>query len=426
MKFRLILTFLSFFLALAVSADRTPAPCRGCWVAFPDAPPFDQSFGVNIHFTEPQPGEMQLIADAGFRWARTDFKWDATERERGHYDFAVYDGLVNALEPVGMRALFILDYGNPLYGDGAPRSDAAQKAFARWAVAAAERFANRGVVWEIYNEPNNSMFWKPPDARQYASLALLVGRAFREAVPNEKLIGPAIGEMDFRFLKSAFAAGTLDIWSAVSVHPYLRREPEAVAPEYAQLRQMIRNYRKGNDKPNLPIISSEWGYSSVWRGMNDEQQANVLARQFLTNAANGIPISIWYDWRDDGTDPKDPEHHFGLVRNEYRSGQTPVFELKPAYLAARALIQQFAGYRFEQRLKVGGEDDYVLVFTKGGEPRIAAWTTSTTSAELTLPLANGDWAVTKTNGEAAATVRPGEQGLIIKITSAPIYLARVK
>src|SRR3979409_768285 len=29
-----------------------------------------QGLGVNIHFTDPQPGEVKMIADAGFRWVR--------------------------------------------------------------------------------------------------------------------------------------------------------------------------------------------------------------------------------------------------------------------------------------------------------------------------------------------------------------------
>lgn len=425
MKFRFILSLLSFFLALAVSADRTPTPCGGCWVRLPRAPAFDQSFGVNIHFTEPQPGEMQLIADAGFRWVRTDFKWDATERERGQYDFSAYDRLMKALEPLGLRALFIFDYGNPLYGDGAPRSDAAQKAFAKWAVAAAQHFANRGIVWEIYNEPNNSMFWKSPDPKQYASLALTVGRAFREAVPNEKLIGPAVGEMDFQFIEASLKAGSLDAWSSVSVHPYLRGGPEAVASEYARLRELIQTHRTDRDKPTQPIISSEWGYSSVWRGMNEEKQAVMLARQFLTNTANGIPMSIWYDWRDDGTDAKDPEHHFGLVRHQYRSGQTPVLDPKPAYLAARTLLNHFKGYTFLERLNAGGGDDYVLVFAKGAERRMAAWTTSSSAHTVRIPVAEGKFSFTKLNGDSSNSVTTNQGALEITLSEAPLYLARI-
>ena len=264
-----------------------------------------------------------MIADAGFRWVRMDLKWDVTERERGRYDFSAYDRLMNAIEPFGIRALLILDYGNPLYGEGPPRSENARNAFTKWAVAAALHYANRGVIWEVYNEPNNPKFWQPPNPNEYALLALTVGRAFHESVPNEKLMGPAIGEMDLSFLESCFKAGALDSWFAVSVHPYLRQNPENVAGEYAKLRKLIASYRaaSGREEVNQPaanisIISGEWGYSSAWHGMNEEKQAIMLARQFLTNAANGIPLSIWYDWRDDGLDPKEAEHHFGLVRKE--------------------------------------------------------------------------------------------------------------
>jgi hypothetical protein len=433
MKFRLILTFCSLFLALAVSADRTSALCRGCWLASPDVPTVDQSFGVNIHFTDPQPGEIKMIADAGFRWVRMDLKWDATERERGRYDFNAYDRLMTAIEPLGLRALFILDYGNPLYSDGAPRTEEARNAFAMWAVAAAQHFANRGVMWELYNEPNNAMFWHPTNVSEYASLAIVVGKAFRESVPNEKLMGPAVGEMDFSFLDSCFKAGALDAWFAVSVHPYLRGDPENVAGEYAKLRELIASYKTpgGSDEEkqtggNIPIISGEWGYSAAWRRMNEEKQAMMLARQFLTNAANGIPLSIWYDWRDDGSDPKEPEHHFGLVRQEYRNGQTQVYEPKPAYLAARTLLRHFSGFRFEQRLLVGTDDDYVLVFAKGGERRLAVWTTSTGKKQLKLPVPSGEFTITNMKGEDGGRATSAEGALSIKLSNAPVYLASAK
>lgn len=424
MKFRFALAFISLFLSLAISADRPSAQCRGCWLASPETPTIDQSFGVNIHFTNPNPGEIKMIADAGFRFVRMDFKWDETETERGRYDFSAYDRLMKELEPFGMRALFILDYGNPLYGDGAPRTERARQAFATWAVAAARHFANRGVIWEVYNEPNNSMFWQRPNAQEYTALAIAVGRAFREAVPNEKLIGPAAGEMHFAFLDASFKAGALDSWSAVSVHPYLRQSPEGVAIEYSKLREMIDRYQKKESSSNVAIISSEWGYSSAWRGMNEEKQAVMLARQFLTNAANGIPLSIWYDWRDDGVDPKEPEHHFGLVRNEYRKDQTPVYEPKPAYLAARTLIAHFHGYRFEERLKIGSADDFVLVFVKDGERRIAAWTTSTTSQQVIISETSGLFSITKVTGEDEGRLS-ANQGLAIKLTNSPVYLARL-
>jgi hypothetical protein len=49
--------------------------------------------GVNIHFTDPRPGEMQMIADAGITWVRMDFSWAHTERAKGEYDFSAYERL---------------------------------------------------------------------------------------------------------------------------------------------------------------------------------------------------------------------------------------------------------------------------------------------------------------------------------------------
>jgi len=397
-----------------------------------------QGLGVNIHFTDPQPGEVKMIADAGFRWVRMDFKWDITERERGHYDFADYDRLMKALDENQIRALFILDYGNPLYDNGAPpRTAETQQAFAHWASAAAKHFSNRGVMWEIYNEPNNFRFWASrPNVNEYVELALAVGRAFRSETPNEKLIGPAVSEIDYSFLEACFKAGLLDYWSAVSVHPYRHADPESAALEYCRLRKLIQSFRTrsssyGASSTNaslsdreIPIISGEWGYSSAWRSMNEEKQAALLTRELLTNIANGIPISIWYDWRDDGSDPSDPEDHFGLVRNSYQTGRDQVYEPKPAYRAARTFGDYFNGYVFQERLPVGRDDDYVLVFTKSGDRRLAAWTTSATAHRINISTDQGEFKITRHTGESAGSVSAGPTGISIEVSTQPVYLGR--
>jgi polysaccharide biosynthesis protein PslG len=429
MILRLALVLLTLFLSLSISADRPANNCSQCWAPSANPLTVESGMGVNIHFTDPKPGEIKMIAAAGFRWVRMDFKWDVTERERGQYDFAPYDQLMSELDQYNIRALFILDYGHPLYGGWPPRSEAARQAFARWAVAAAKHFSNRGVIWELYNEPNIKIFWPPrPDVDEYIALALGVGRAFRAEVPNEKLIGPAISGIQISFLEACFKAGLLEYWSAVSVHPYRQTDPEAAANEYYVLRELIDRYRTGTERnrnttstKDIPIISGEWGYSSVWRNMDEDRQGYLLARQMLTNVANGIPISIWYDWQDDGPDPGEAEHHFGLVRNTYHAGSDPIYEPKPAYLAASTLSRMFQGYQFEMRLLVGSKDDYILVFAKGADRRIAAWTNSNLKRRVTIPL-DGAFTLTTHNGEGSGTITATGSGLSIEIGSAPVYL----
>jgi hypothetical protein len=407
-------------------------PCSGCIrnsncpfvsPAAATGPTIPEGFGVNIDFTDPRSGEMAMLSQTGVQWVRMDLKWDATEKEPGRYDFSEYDRLLKALETERLHALFILDYGNPLYENGAPpRTEATRQAFARWAVAAARHFAGRGALWEVYNEPNHSLFWPPqPNPQEYVDLALAVGRAFRANVPDEKLIGPATSEIDFDFVESCFKAGLLEYWSAVSIHPYRRNDPETAAADYCRLRELITKYRENTTK-QIPIISSEWGYSAVWPKLSEERQGELLARSWLTNLANGISLSIWYDWHDDGLNAAEPEHHFGMVSNVYHDGRDPVYDPKPAYLAAKALSRFFSGYRFESRIDTGRADDYVLAFRKGDELRYAAWTASTLSREVVLPLNAGAYDGIKHTGQDLGTLASDQKGLRLNLTTAPVYL----
>jgi polysaccharide biosynthesis protein PslG len=385
-------------------------------------PPIPDSLGVNIHFMDPASGEMQELAASGARWIRMDFFWADTERTKGRYDFSQYDRLLATLDRYDIRPIFILDYGNKLYDHGlAPYTDTGRQAFANWAAAAVRHFQGRGVVWEMWNEPNG-FFWKPKrNVQNYILLALAVGEAIREAEPGATYIGPAGAIIDFPFLKACFRAGLLNYWDGVSVHPYRQRIPETVIPVYARLRRLISQYAPRGKA--IPIISGEWGYPSLpsWWGMNDQRQANMLAREWLTNIASGVAISIWYDWHD-GPTPTDPGSHCGLVSFAYHAGEDPVFAPKPAYLAARTLTHALDGYSFRARLEVGGPDDYVLLFTRGKLSQLVVWTPSATPHEVRIPRSRGRFQVTELEGQKGHALHAHRHELAITLTDAPQYL----
>ncbi len=370
--------------------------------------------GYNIHFTDPKPGEMEMMKASGATIIRMDFGWNGTEREKGVYDFSAFERLTDALEKHKIRPLYILDYSNRHYDEGlSPYSEEGRKAFAKWAAAAAVHFEGRGILWEMYNEPNIH-FWKPkPDPEKYILLALEVGKALREAAPDETYIGPATSEIDFEFLEKCFQAGLLEYWDAVSVHPYRQREPESVIPEYARLRYMIDKYAPEGKK--IPILSAEWGYSSTWANYNDELQGKMLPRQWMVNLACDVPVSIWYDWHDDGTDPKEPEHHFGTVNYEYKKDQTPVYDPKPSYLAAKTFTETFDGFKYNKRIWTEDENDFVFLFSKEGqksEQRLAIWTLDKKGKTITVPCKTGKFRVVSYLGEQRESVQAVENALI--------------
>ncbi len=375
--------------------------------------------GVNIHFTDPRPGEMKMLSE-GFRFVRMDFVWSATERVKGQYDFSAYDRLMKALDEYKIRPLFILDYGNAFYDGGlSPHSEEGRAAMAKWAAAAVTHFKGRGALWEMFNEPNIS-FWKPaPNVDDYILLSKAVATAIRAAAPNECHFGAATSTIDLKFLEACFKAGLLAQWDAVSVHPYRQNDPETASAEYRKLRLLIEKYKpKGK---TIPIISGEWGYSTAWNKFDDERQGKYLPRQWMTNLMNDVPLSIWYDWHDDGTDAKEAEHNFGSVENKYFENRDPVYDPKPSYQAARTFTQFFNGYTFNKRLSLTSPDDYLLLFEKNGAVKLAAWTTKA-AHEITIPASPGAFRVSNYLGQAQPDVTVGQGGLKLVVSDAPLYL----
>jgi len=396
---------------------------RGACTAVDFNPVIPHGIGVNIHFLTPAPGEMEMLAASGARWVRMDFVWDEIEKAPSQYDFSKYDSLVDILESYKISPYFIFDYTNKLYDHGmSPYTEEGRQAFAQWAAASVEHFRGRGIIWEMYNEPNFK-FWRPkPNVKDYIVLALEVGEAIRTVAPGEVYIGPASALIDFRFLEACFRAGLLNYWSAVSVHPYRQRDPESVAEELRQLRQMIGTYAVNGKQ--IPIIAGEWGYSSTWnwKGMDEVKQGKLLPREFLNNLANGVPVTIWYDWHDDSADTKDPESHFGIVRFPYGPDSHPVYRPKPAYLALQTLTRVLGGYQFSQRLPAGGLDDYVLPFTKNRGARLVAWTISSAKHEVVIPAGGGQFSIADHLGQSLEPARAHKGKLRITLTDAPCYL----
>ncbi|HEV2329293.1 MAG TPA: DUF4838 domain-containing protein [Verrucomicrobiae bacterium] len=337
--------------------------------------------GVNIHFTVGHERDLERIAAAGFKFVRMDFFWHTTEPRKGQYDWSEYDAFTTELERHGLRPYYIFDYSNPLYEENqagtnpithqleyslvSPRHPESIAAFARWAAAAAVHFHGRGVVWEIWNEPNIS-FWKPsPNVAEYTALALATARAVRAADPDVCIVGPTTSGFDWKFLEAVFKSGLLGYLDGVSVHPYRQQPPETSAADFARLRTLIARYAPAGK--TIPIVSGEWGYSTSWKKVSPERQAEYAVRQQLSNLLNGVPLSIWYDWKNDGQDPANGEHNFGTVGYDLTS--------KPAYLSIQTMTRKLSGYRIAQRYNTGNTNDFILVLTNGsGESKLAAWT----------------------------------------------------
>jgi len=350
--------------------------------------PVPFGLGVNTHFFAGSEKDWSLLAESGMSIVRTDVAWSRFETSPGRYDHRKHDALIEGLERRGMWLLWMIGYGNKLYDPNAVvpanlgiRNEKARQASARFCATLARRYKGKKIIWELWNEPNLTRFWGPkPDPDQYLAWCRAVAAAIREVDPTACIVAPGLSRFDFLFLEECFSRGLLDLIDGVTVHPYrgaIERFPKVVDPkpqlprgchpesvlrDYTRLRRQIERHKPAGK--GIPVISGEWGYTTTY--VTHELQGKYLARQWLANMAYGVPISIWYDWCDDGTNPGDMEHNFGTVTNDRKP--------QPAYVAAKTLIAQLRGYIVVGRVELASENDFAVVFAKGDARKLAIWT----------------------------------------------------
>jgi hypothetical protein len=325
--------------------------------------------GVNVHFTSDDRA-LDIIAAAGFSRVRMDLEWGSVEKTKGVYDFSAFDGLVTALASRGLRLHLILDYFNGLYPSAADPGYATVTvpAFAAVSKAAVAHFAGKGVTYEVWNEENGA-FWPPSaNAAQYAQLCAAAIAAVHAGDPSALVTTGGLAGFDFAFLEATLDAGAGAGANAVGVHPYRTGGAESASDDLAFMRAVV----SGAFASPPPVWDTEWGYSSQWfgdAGGHDPAaralQAQRTSRELLTAWALGFPMAVYYDIRDDGTDPTNAEHNFGLVQNDYTD--------KPAILAVRALSAAAKGRAFTGFLPVGLTSMHAMLLAGAKDRVVALW-----------------------------------------------------
>ncbi len=379
-------------------------------------PPFrvPDCLGVNIHFVEPRAMELDMIKDAGFDMIRMDLTWAAVERTKGNYDFSGYEHLTKALYDRSIRPLYILDYSNRLYEEN--RSVITKEgriAFAAFAAEAVKTLKPGPIIWEIWNEPNIEKFWEDqPSAEDYVTLVEHAAKAMRKVDPDCTIAAPATSRIPLEFLEACFKKGLLNWIDAVSVHPYRGKIPETALKDYKSLKQLIRRYGEGRW---IPILSGEWGYTlydSDRFPVDEHRQARLVIREFLTNFIAGVRTSIWYDWHDDGQDPNEREHNFGIVFFDYNP--------KEAYRAASVFNTQLNQMQFIRRVQTEKETDYLALFGHANKSVLVAWTTGD-SHDLAINEPILKTTATSMLGESIS-LKPKNGKVIVPVSKDPIYI----
>lgn len=290
------------------------------------------------------------LAELGVKWARCQTGWCRCEKERGKYDFAWLDEVVDSLLSIGVQPWFNLGYGNKLYTPDAPDEnavgwapvydDSAFQAWLRFVQALAEHFSSRVKHWEIWNEPNAQSFWKPKkgDVEGYVKLVAQTAPVIRKAVPGVTIIGIACGGINMDYINACLEGGICDYIDVVSYHPYRATPEDGYEKEIVQLREAIAAHRKGielwqgeNGCPSKGGPESAGALSELdW---NETAQAKWLLRRILTDLRLDIRLTSYFHTVD-LLNYRGKTNFKGLLRGTD-------YSLKPAYYAYQCLCSLF-------------------------------------------------------------------------------------
>jgi polysaccharide biosynthesis protein PslG len=265
--------------------------------------PHDPFYGVVT--AEPLPGgaELARLGRGGVGTLRINLAWGSVQSgPDAPYDWSHYDPVVRQAAENGVRVLATV-YSTPNWIASTPEIPPLGSALPRFqdfARAAARRYGADGSFWaehpelpklpitnwQLWNEPNSPLFWKPsPDVGQYLELLRAFNSAVKGADPGAQIMlgglfpTPAGGIFLDRFLSAVYQRGGRSLFDAVALHPYARTPRDALA-RVGQAREIMRRFGDAGK----PIWITEVGWASTGRPpglvVGQQGQADYVKRTF--------------------------------------------------------------------------------------------------------------------------------------------------
>lgn len=275
------------------------------------------------------------------------FPWDIIEAKKGRYDYTASDRAMQWARGAKQQVLGILQYA-PAWANGqtftTPRdlgisncgipdlenSDTRFNAlrtypptnnrdFAAYAGAIAKRYPDVRY-WQIWNEPNNPIFWPTgPDATAYTRMLSAAYSAIKKANPRAQVVLGGISLNDLKYVRGLYASGAKKYFDIMAVHLYNPRQaPNAyLANELERLHATMTAH--GDGKKEIWLTEIGWYTGTAPYAVSEQQQSRYLEQTLaIARSTSSVGAVFWNTLTDCTTsyDTINPEHNYGLFRSD--------------------------------------------------------------------------------------------------------------
>ena len=311
------------------------------------------------------------IAEAGFGWAKQQFRWSEIETSRGVFNWTAYDEVVDTASAKGLK-LLVSVVSAPAWARApgtsqGPPVNAAD--IAPFMTALVQRYPGKVQAIEVWNEANLYHEWGFLDSTAFNKYGQMLQAAYQaiKAVDSSVIVifgaptptgvnDPNIGIDDATYIRRVYEEfpGIGNFFDAMGIHP----NGGANAPDDtlggANNRDVpgwnnhlsffftrfveIKAIMVAQGDPNKPIWFTEFGWSSTsaseivggyeYSQYNSEQdQATFLVRAFQ-KIRNEYPyvthMFIWNLNFQQVVGPTDEKYGFGILRSD--GGHRPAYD----------------------------------------------------------------------------------------------------
>jgi hypothetical protein len=283
----------------------------------------------------------------GIKRIRLQGGWNRTEKQKGVYDFAWLDHIVDDAHARGLQVCLETSYNNHLYepkgatgpGGQLPAGEETLAAWDKWVEAMARHYAPMGVQeWMMYNEPNLN---KSNTLEKIVANNIRTAEIIKRVDPQAKigafvLAGLSVDRIE-KMLEMIKAQGKLDLFHWAIYHGYSGnpdRLNEAMKEFTAMLAKVAPQIKPWQGEAGCASEEVQYALSGIdW---TEYSHAKWNARRMLCDLGHGIESSVFTI--TDLSYHRDFISRYGLLKT---SPDNAIIRVKTAYYVVQNVVAVF-------------------------------------------------------------------------------------
>jgi len=315
----------------------------------------------------------RFVGPLGIKTIRLQAGWAKCEQEKGKFDFAWLDRIVDYAVTNGINVLLEFSYGNPIYKGGGgrdlaggfPEGEEGLTAWDRWVDALTGHFKGRVRDWAMWNEPDNAGANSP---EVIAAFNVRTAKGVLKNIPDARLAGLSLASSNPEFFGKCLDALGADakLFTWFIYHGY------AIAPEKSYDKVELLKVELAKRVPTARMRQGENGCPSdyskrfaLWgQSWSEYSQAKWDMRRMLGDLGHDVESAVFTicDFNHIGRQINTK----GLLR---ANRAHDVIAVKRAYYAVQNVVSVFDGRLKRVKEPAYAEGDETIEFYEYRDPQ---------------------------------------------------------